>query len=790
MFRHGFCLLMLSGAYSQYSESASKPADTFSLAKSDDSRDFFEQVCKSSTPICYRDNIHLCVDGNPMNESKLVHTCLHGCTACENSPHLCNDDQGKDRCKANADRHVTSCEEDKQGTSFCSGGDVRYCNSSNLAVLVEYCDSRGCQSDPLSCQPLAPKRNRALLQHRRSRALLQNGKGSTSSSSQSSAECGKRTRVEWASMPDKDRENYVKAVIELYKNGDMQELAQLHYDNRDQIHGSGVLHFLIWHRVFLNDFEERLRALPGFECVTVPFWTYDYSTQPNDRRSLFGTENTKLGQADHNGCLGGAFASVTHTLNGSEAVCIQRTPTPSLLSSLSGATFADLAQLGEPSFPAFSDGFQNTHGLPHVAVGGALSTHFSPIDPAFFVHHSNVDRLFALWQDCHDNYEWFEPQGLQTPILAYEGVTAGDVIDISKLSWKGNTIEITYDSELLGDATRYSTDFRRRIATACEGGRLSRAARPAAPIIGIDDSWATVPSGQERPQFQMEDITLTCSSDTGTTEIARLPLTPLSVYDGLTFQDCATRCGQFYFKNSGASNCICITHSTARQPQYASFTTALSRYVPSCGSGENYGLFTSSGSTNNRRLLQQMETTTWGATLPFEMSEEASEEQEDENATDGTTIVTATRTNEDLRDNEELLANITETVQNITDDFVQNMTDDDEFGIATTDDLNATVNNTLEEWGTETDVNSTDFAESNATETNSTDLEDRVCINPIAPPAEQAAPIACSTEANRPAALPEAWMRMNNLNLDGADRCASFQPSNATRSFDCAIAWI
>lgn len=35
-----------------------------------------------------------------------------------------------------------------------------------------------------------------------------------------------------------------------------------------------------------------------------------------------------------------------------------------------------------------------------------MSTQYSPSEPLFWSHHANVDRLFAIWQDCND-YELF-----------------------------------------------------------------------------------------------------------------------------------------------------------------------------------------------------------------------------------------------------------------------------------------------------------------------------------------------------------------------------------------------
>ena len=39
-----------------------------------------------------------------------------------------------------------------------------------------------------------------------------------------------------------------------------------------------------------------------------------------------------------------------------------------------------------------------THNSGHNWVGGHMATGFSPIDPVFFMHHANVDRIWARWQ--------------------------------------------------------------------------------------------------------------------------------------------------------------------------------------------------------------------------------------------------------------------------------------------------------------------------------------------------------------------------------------------------------
>jgi tyrosinase len=45
----------------------------------------------------------------------------------------------------------------------------------------------------------------------------------------------------------------------------------------------------------------------------------------------------------------------------------------------------------------------------NVRVGSMEPLDVSPNDPAFFMHHCNVDRLYAEWQEIGDNFDKYEP---------------------------------------------------------------------------------------------------------------------------------------------------------------------------------------------------------------------------------------------------------------------------------------------------------------------------------------------------------------------------------------------
>jgi hypothetical protein len=52
-------------------------------------------------------------------------------------------------------------------------------------------------------------------------------------------------------------------------------------------------------------------------------------------------------------------------------------------------------------FGPFQYRLEGEHGGVHLAVGGQMETERSPADPLFWLHHANVDRIWARWQERH-----------------------------------------------------------------------------------------------------------------------------------------------------------------------------------------------------------------------------------------------------------------------------------------------------------------------------------------------------------------------------------------------------
>lgn len=161
--------------------------------------------------------------------------------------------------------------------------------------------------------------------------------------------------------------------------------------------------FLAWHRHFLLRFERRLQDInPG---VSVPYWdwvAHPEIPQPLADRRLLRSWSVSRGQFD-----------------------------PSQLPSRRLVQ----AVLANSTFPGFQSDLEAIHGGAHNAVGGDMGTSRSPNDPLFWLHHANVDRLWARWQRSPQGSD--PPNGNETlqprPIL---GVKVASVLKIFKLGYR------------------------------------------------------------------------------------------------------------------------------------------------------------------------------------------------------------------------------------------------------------------------------------------------------------------------------------------------------------------
>jgi tyrosinase len=201
---------------------------------------------------------------------------------------------------------------------------------------------------------------------------------------------------------------------------------QQKYWNKCQ-HGSWF--FLPWHRMYLGIFEQAVRAtvvkLGGPADWALPYWNYSDTSNPNARKipPAFRAPTLPGGGANPLFAIGGVNIPRTPGINAGNAAAV---PTADVdLTNCLGATFfspntakttGDLG-FGGPATGANHRGKyfgpNSVESLPHNAIhndvggdffqggvevfGWMIDPDTAALDPIFWLHHANIDRLWSVW---------------------------------------------------------------------------------------------------------------------------------------------------------------------------------------------------------------------------------------------------------------------------------------------------------------------------------------------------------------------------------------------------------
>lgn len=219
---------------------------------------------------------------------------------------------------------------------------------------------------------------------------------------------------------------------------------------RNPAHAGPAFH--AWHRYYLFRFEKQLQKIvPG---VTIPYWDWTQDTNAPFNSPVWAADFMG-GNGDPNDnyiVKTGPFAVdqwTTINIDGSKKGGLQR-QFGQFTSSIPSQTDVNIA-LGEapydkspwsidstPSYRNRSEGYlapngtfgRQLHNLVHVWIGGDMrNPNISPNDPVFFLHHCNVDRLWAIWQAKNPTQK-YTPTG--------EGPAGHNLYDLM-YPWDGTT---------------------------------------------------------------------------------------------------------------------------------------------------------------------------------------------------------------------------------------------------------------------------------------------------------------------------------------------------------------
>ncbi|HVT15970.1 MAG TPA: tyrosinase family protein [Thermoanaerobaculia bacterium] len=291
-------------------------------------------------------------------------------------------------------------------------------------------------------------------------------------------------RKSQASLSGAERTAAVNAFLALKNDVPSQLGLTNRYDDYVQIHvqsmmtAPGWAHrgpaFCPWHRVLLRNLELDLQAVDA--SVTLPYWdwTVDNSPDPTVPGSPW-TDDFLGGDGDaaqDGKVLSGPFAFDNgkwplNILDGDPGPFLARAlaaeasastlPTPANVQGALQETPYDRSVWGPGVQPSFRDRLEGWHGpgsvhnRVHLWVGGSMTPGTSPNDPVFFLHHCNVDRLWAQWQRLHPGEPYL-------PAAGAAGAPQGHRLDDPMQPWGGSVTPastLDYQANL---GYRYDTD--------------------------------------------------------------------------------------------------------------------------------------------------------------------------------------------------------------------------------------------------------------------------------------------------------------------------------------------
>jgi len=170
--------------------------------------------------------------------------------------------------------------------------------------------------------------------------------------------------------------------------------------------------FLPWHRMYLFHFERIVAAtiveLGGPADWALPYWNYSDDTNPNARVIPAAFRDATLPDGTPNPLR------IDERDFGNDGSPVGDPSDTDVCTALRKTRFESAGQFGDPGLGGGESGFNHgrgfatiagelervPHGSMHVAVGGFMGAfNTAGLDPLFWLHHANIDRLWQVWRE-------------------------------------------------------------------------------------------------------------------------------------------------------------------------------------------------------------------------------------------------------------------------------------------------------------------------------------------------------------------------------------------------------
>jgi|GEM_PF-1473911 len=210
----------------------------------------------------------------------------------------------------------------------------------------------------------------------------------------------------------------------------------------------GAIDFTGWHRQYITYFETMCGELIGKPDFSLAYWDW---TEKSGRLPATFFANAPLNVTfwnDPSDAQSDNWSPFPVRTVGTRAINVNNglRDDPQRGGAFTPENIASIQRL--PSFDLFSGRLEGSpHNSGHVIAGGGnghMSSGMSPLDPAFWMHHCNVDRIWAEWQAA-GNITPDIPRNYDNQFLLVDGgratgVTADNARDFEAMGFTYDTL--------------------------------------------------------------------------------------------------------------------------------------------------------------------------------------------------------------------------------------------------------------------------------------------------------------------------------------------------------------
>jgi tyrosinase len=266
-----------------------------------------------------------------------------------------------------------------------------------------------------------------------------------------------------------------------------RRLAEETWDTCQSHSGQDPNNFLPWHRMYVYYMERIVRRVSGRTDFTMPYW--DYTSDDPAKRGVVPVEFRSPGDP----VFGSLYRPDRNDLaNSGQPIQSNQRGDPMRIGGPMGKQYYEMVG-SDPGFcRAINSGI---HGSIHVLVGNRMgmgSVPYSGGDPLFWVHHSNIDRMWASW-NAHGGMNPVDAEWAQkTSVFADAG---GRVVAPFKNFFNCADLGYEYDAYIPGPAiaTATTTLMSAKSATGSRAVRTERIAKaPGSVQLGSKTTRVTL----------------------------------------------------------------------------------------------------------------------------------------------------------------------------------------------------------------------------------------------------------------------------------------------------------